>query len=284
MQNNTAPVCDGKTLKILAITSSFGLNTTQYLYDIAEAEGCTDIVVARLYGSGCTLAKHLDNAREGHKYYEYTKNTSGVWSIQKETPFLEGLLDEPWDIIYLQQSADRAPFADTFGDEKDDYIDALIQFIRQHIPNPNLRFVWNMTWAFQKDCVRDTFERLGNDQLRMYNCIVDALQQHIPNRKEFEVIIPTGTAIQNVRTSFIGDNLTKDGLHLNRMGYAVAGYTAFCSLTGQKMTDFRMTAASTYTQEKNPLVLSEREKLAITEAVNAALENPYQITNSTYID
>ena len=58
-----APLCDGKTLKILAITSSFGLNTTQLLYDVAVAEGYDpeDVTVARLYTSGCTL-KNYDEA------------------------------------------------------------------------------------------------------------------------------------------------------------------------------------------------------------------------------
>lgn len=72
-----APLSDGKTLKLLAITSSFGLNTTQWLYDVAKAEGCTDVVVGRLYGSGCTLKTHVENADNNSNYYQYTKNDSG---------------------------------------------------------------------------------------------------------------------------------------------------------------------------------------------------------------
>ena len=78
--DRNAPLSDGKTLKLLAITSSFGLNTTQLLYDVAKAEGCTDVVVGRLYGSGCTLQKHVENANTNAAYYQYTKIDSGSWN------------------------------------------------------------------------------------------------------------------------------------------------------------------------------------------------------------
>ena len=52
-------ISDGKVLKVLAITSSFGLNTTELLYEIAKAEGAEEVIVARLYASGCTLAMIL---------------------------------------------------------------------------------------------------------------------------------------------------------------------------------------------------------------------------------
>ena len=76
-----APLCDGKTLKILAITSSFGLNTTQLLYDVAMAEGATEVIVGRLYISGCTLEMHCGNAKSNANAYRYTKISSadGQW-------------------------------------------------------------------------------------------------------------------------------------------------------------------------------------------------------------
>ena len=52
------PLCDGKTLKLLAVTSSFGLNTTEILYHIAKAEGVENVIIGRLYVSGCSLKMH----------------------------------------------------------------------------------------------------------------------------------------------------------------------------------------------------------------------------------
>ena len=37
--NNSLLTDEGKTLKLLAITSSFGVDTTDYLYEIAKAQG-----------------------------------------------------------------------------------------------------------------------------------------------------------------------------------------------------------------------------------------------------
>ena len=106
------PLCDGKTLKILAITSSFGLNTTQLLYDIAKAEGATDIIVGRLYISGCSLEMHVNNANSNANAYRYTKITSedGIWKTTENVSLAQGLNDEPWDIIFTQQGAVRGQY------------------------------------------------------------------------------------------------------------------------------------------------------------------------------
>ena len=92
--DRSAPLSDGKTLKLLAITSSFGLNTTQLLYDVAIAEGCTDVVVGRLYASGCTLKMHAEWAASNNAGYQYTKISDGSYQ-QKENYSLQwGLQDE----------------------------------------------------------------------------------------------------------------------------------------------------------------------------------------------
>ena len=73
--HNSASLTDGKTLKMLCLTSSFGLNTTELLYDVAMAEGYEDVIVARLYASGCTLKKHVDAFNTDTGIYWYTKFT-----------------------------------------------------------------------------------------------------------------------------------------------------------------------------------------------------------------
>ena len=103
-----APLCDGKTLKILAITSSFGLNTTQLLYDVAMAEGATEVIVGRLYISGCSLEMHVGNAKTNANAYRYTKISSkdgGEWKTMENVSLAQGLNDEAWDIIFTQQGA-----------------------------------------------------------------------------------------------------------------------------------------------------------------------------------
>src|SRR5690554_6809134 len=68
--------------------------------------------------------------------------------------------------------------------------------------------------------------RYQNNQMSMYNGIVDAMETVILPDEAFDFLIPAGTAIQNVRTSFIGDVLTRDGYHLSiPLGRYIAGMT-----------------------------------------------------------
>lgn len=275
---------DGKTLKLLAVTSSFGLNTTQFLYDAAIAEGYTDVVVGRLYGSGCTLAKHVECATDGLNFYEYTKNDSGRWVKKNNIPLLYGLQDEDWDIIFVQQSADRAPEAPSYvADDGTDYVDTLMEFLKANTKNPNAKFIWNMCWAFQGDIVRDTFEKYDNNQMVMYNTLLDTLKEKILTKNHFDAIIPTGTAVQNLRTSHIGDNLTRDGLHLNYTGKVLAAYTMLSVLKGEPITEMHLTTTSP-DPDAVVIELTENDKLAILEAANNAIANPYEITQSTYTE
>lgn len=278
------PLTDGKTLKLLAVTSSFGLNTTQYLYDAAIAEGYTDVVVGRLYGSGCTLAKHVECALTDANFYEYTKNSSGKWEKKNNIPLLYGLQDEDWDIIFVQQSADRAPDAPSYTDFNGvDYVDTLMEYLQKNKTNPNAKFIWNMCWAFQGDIVRDTFETYDNDQMTMYNALLDTLKTKILTKNHFDAIIPTGTAVQNLRTSHIGDNLTRDGLHLNYTGKVLAAYTMLSVLKGEPITEMHLTTTSP-DPDAVVIELTENDKLAILEAANNAIANPYEITQSTYTE
>ena len=48
----------------------------------------------------------------------------------------------------------------------------------------------------------------------MYNSIIDAVNK-ASKLVKIDHIVPVGTAIQNGRTSSIGDNFTRDGYHLS---------------------------------------------------------------------
>lgn len=277
---NDTPLCDGKTLKLLAITSSFGLNTTDFLYHIAKAEGAENVIVARLYASGCTLEAHVNNSKNDAPAYKYTKIVDGQWIEMESIPMSYGLTDEEWDIIYLQQSAHQSPIATSYKD----YIDQLVPYINDMKLNPNARFVWNQTWAFQSDCTQTLFvDRFMSNQMLMYESIMDATQQHVVPRTEFTALSPTGTAIQNARTSYFGDKLTRDTLHLNNLGKAIAGYTLWATLIDQDLTEINLEPLNS-SEESKILTLSDTDKQVIIECVNNARKNPWQVTPSTYTE
>jgi hypothetical protein len=278
--DRSTPLSDGKTLKLLAITSSFGLNTTQLLYDIAVAEGCTDVVIGRLYASGCTLEKHVNWSKNNEPGYIYTKNNSGKWETTESATMQHGLEDEDWDIIFIQQSAAQAGQIDSYSN----YIDQLMEHVQANKTNPNARFIWNMTWAYQADSDQAVFkDKFNNDQMYMYECILNATKEKLLPRTDFHSIIPTGTAIQNARTSFIGDALTKDTYHLNSLGRAIAGYTLFSTLTGKPLTEVNLTnITKVMSYDTEVHLLTDREKEVIIESVNNALDDPFNVTQSIY--
>ena len=115
----------------------------------------------------------------------------------------------------------------------------------------------------------------------MYRTIVDVTQRLIAPKDTFECIIPTGTAIQNARTSFIGDTLTKDTFHLNNLGRVIAGYTLFTVLTGQELTAVNLGPVNTI-DLREYLDLTDSQRAVIIESVNNAIKNPWEITPSQY--
>lgn len=270
--NPNAPLSDGRTLKVLAIGNSFSNNTTQYLYDIATAEGITEVVIGRLYISGCTLAKHLENSQTNASAYTYYKNDSGTWNSIEAATLLYALHDEDWDIITMQQGSGSFGKVETYRG----VIDQLVNYVNK--TNPNARLVWHMTWAYQEGSTNAAFVGYENDQLTMYNAIVNAVQQGIDITSHFAAVIPVGTAIQNARTSFMGDNLTRDTYHLNEMGMVIGGYTWYSVLTGKTLDSISLR------QVTNALTLTDQDKTVIMESVNNAVAAPYAITQSAYME
>ena len=101
----------------------------------------------------------------------------------------------------------------------------------------------------------------------------------IPN-DTFEFIAPVGTAVQNARTSYLGDTLNRDGTHLSYgVGRYIAALTLAGAVTGQDISDITWypTAEGGYNY---PVTEAER-RIAIESAVNA-LANPLEITESQY--
>lgn len=279
------PLCDGRTLKILAITSSFGLNTTQFLYDVAQAEGAENIVIGRLYASGCTLEEHFVNSRDNLPAYQYTKNDSGQWVKLLDITMEYGIKDEDWDIIFIQQGATHAGLIDSFSTpDGDDYIDLVKAYVDATKTNPNARYVWNLTWAFQHDNPRESFQKYyQGQQMVMHNMILDCAKARVQPRTDFAAMIPTGAAIQNARTSYFGDALTKDTLHLNNLGRVIGGYTTWATLTGNPLTEINLGPINS-NDLPDMLVLTEKDKQVVIESVNNALNNPWIVTQSHYLE
>lgn len=265
------PLCDGKTLKVLAIGNSFSNNTMENLYDVAVAEGMTDVTLGRLHIASCSLQMHAENAASDAPKYTYYKNTVGLWDKTEEVTLLQALQDEDWDIITMQQNSGNSGQPATY----DGYLEQLIDYVNQNKTNPDAKFVWHMTWAYQGDSTHKAFADYGCSQDLMYKAIVDATQQKILTNDAFVAVIPAGTAVQNARTSYFGDTLTADGYHLNSLGKAIGTYTWYAVLTGKTLDKISIVRFPN-------IALSESDKAVIIESVNNALRTPYAVTPSVH--
>ncbi len=259
------------TLKILAIGNSFSEDATEYIPVIARDCGVKNIIVGNMYIGGCTIETHAKNARENKGAYKYYKNTS--FSLMSNCPTksnisLESALkDEAWDVITLQQASGKSGLDTSYNND----LDYLVGYIKELCPDAKLG--WHMTWAYQKDYSSWSFSNNYNsDQIKMYNMIVEAVKNKIVVNNKFDFIIPAGTAIQNARTGYLGDTLTRDGMHLSLdMGRYIAG------VTWMKSLGFSLDGLKSMPSRVRPKVLP-----FVKECVENAVENPFEITNSIY--
>jgi hypothetical protein len=90
-----------------------------------------------------------------------------------------------------------------------------------------------MTWAYAQNSTHAGFANYGRDQSRMYRAIVDAVGR-VAETAGMDIVIPTGKAIQNARSSQLGDTLCRDGYHLDlTVGRFVAACTWYATLSGR---------------------------------------------------
>ncbi len=264
----TAEKTEPTSLKVLAIGNSFSDDALQYLYRIAADCGVQEIVVANLYIGGCTLKTHIAKARSDAADYTYRENSTGTWKSEDKCTMAKGIAKHDWDLISLQQASGSSGMADTYNEDLTD----LIAYVRQQPNGKDARLVWHMTWAYQGDSDHGEFSKYGKDQMTMYRQICEAVQQKVVPTGAFEMVIPSGTAIQNLRTSFFGDTLTRDGYHLT---LDIGRFTA--GLTWAHALGLPLSRVHTM-----PDGVPSEYLLVLRDAVEKALATPYDVTASAY--
>jgi hypothetical protein len=149
------------------------------------------------------------------------------------------------------------------------YLTNLIQYARNNATNPNVKFAFHQTWAYAANSTHTGFSNYSKNQVTMYNAIIDAV-----SRASAEVgitmVIPAGTAIQNGRSSFIGDNFCRDGYHLS---LGLGRYTAACTWF-EKIFD-RPVIGNSFI----PKNLSAVEARIAQNAAHFAILNPNSVTS-----
>jgi hypothetical protein len=260
----TDPASYKERLRILAIGNSFSEDATTYLGEIASNLGVEEVIIGNLYIGGASLETHWNSIKNRTSSYTYYKYSNNQWENKGAKSLVVGLLDEPWDIISMQQVSGLSGIEESLQP----YLDDILDYVNETKLTEST-FVWHQTWAYAQNSNHSDFPRYEKDQTLMYHSIMDVSQNYILKHDVFTRIIPAGTAIQNLRNTEIGDNLTRDGYHLNVYGRYVAGLMWFKSLTGLSIDELTYRPTNVTDQQMN---------LAI-EAVNQAYQTKFQISN-----
>lgn len=257
-----------KSLKILALGNSFTDDSTWHLWNICNDAGVKDLVVANLYVGNCTLDQHWKHISTSANPYIYRKTTNGTRVDNNNYRILDALKDEEWDYIVLHQTSGSAGQEETYSK-----LDFIIRFINMHKTNPDAKILWHMPWAYPSYSTHSEFPKYDKDQMKMYETLVARVNEIILPKKTISGVIPSGTAIQNLRTSYVGDTVTRDEFHLNYgFGRYTAGLTWYAILTGGDVD------APDWVPEAYPEV--EMYLPAIREAVKGAVTNKFEVTES----
>lgn len=257
---------DDNVVRILAIGNSFSEDAVeQYLYELAAADSI-HVVIGNLYYPGCSLERHANNVKNDIPDYRYRKIVNGETIEKQATTIKQALANESWDYVSVQQASHFSGLPETY----EPYLDELVEYVRQGI-RKDTKLMFHMTWAYSQDSTHDGFKNYNNSQEQMYQAIVNATLE-ADKRIHFDLIIPSGTTIQNGRTSSIGDKWNRDGYHLNLL---YGRYAAAC--TWFETIFKRSVLGNPYA----PTGVTKLQKDIAQQAAHAACHHPFQVTPLT---
>lgn len=258
-------IASARKIRLLSIGNSFSEDAVeQFLYELCLEDQDT-LIIGNAYQSGYSLKQHWDDVCSRVRNIEYCKVLKGKREIYKHCSLDSLLTDEPWDIITLQQVSQDAGDPSTY----EPYLTCLISHIKEKSINKNVKLGFHMTWAYAKNAKHPGFAKYDNDQTKMYKAITHTVRKLRKTYADITFIAPSGTAIQNARTSAIGDNLNRDGFHLN---YTIGRYTVSCAWSEL------ITGHSCIGKKFFPTGIDKSLVLLAQKAAHAAVKKPYKIT------
>lgn len=251
------------TVRILAIGNSFSVDAVEeHFYQIAANEGVT-VIVGNMYIGGCSLERHVKNLRADAPAYDYRKMTAdGVLTRNPDYAISKALKDEVWDFVSVQQASPLSGKPESYVP----YLKELTDYVKTHAPQAEIMF--QMTWAYDPDSTHKSFPDYNKDQVYMYNCILSAVQKATAD-VGIKIIIPSGTAVQNARTTVLVDRMTRDGYHMSK---PQGRYTVACTwvekVLGKKVKG----------NEYCPEGMTPSECRLAQKSAHAAVRKPFKVT------
>ena len=259
-----------RTIRILAIGNSFSGDIVESWFSQMARTNGIELVIGNAVGGGYGLREHWQSIVDGKSETEYRKIGGGTYILTTGHTLTELISDEPWDIIlFLQDSAHSGLYSSYTP-----YLQHLIDYVKGI--RPQARLGWIMTWAYANGADHGGFNLYQRDQMTMFNAILDATTRVMQDHPDLKFMVPCGTAVQNLRSSFLGDRVNRDGVHLNLyFGRYVTATTLYATLFGEEAA-----IQDSYV----PYCMNDLTMNVIRRSSLDAVRNPYAITPQPYAD
>ena len=230
-----------------------------------------DLYFASNEKGGCVIDGHWSRAQSGANYERFDLNLGDGWKSQSTKTLKYALQLYDWDIITMQQGSPVSGDPSSLGN-----LQNLIDYVNATKTNPNAKLYWHMTWAYSQFTAHSGFANYNNDQLTMYNAIVNTTKDCILTNSGFAGVIPAGTAIQNYRGNDTNNKIIEngyitvsDGYHLKNYSEVLAAMTWLRTLTGLSLNGIKCNSSD--------VSFASAEVRALRRSAENAYLNPFEI-------
>ena len=204
------------SLKILAIGNSFTDNSMDLLPLLLKAYKLDHITLGKIGYGGASLQDHERFYRKATPAYLFQLKPSHEYewkTLSSDATIQEAVQYADWDIIVLQQASALSGLYYQYQP----YLNRVIEHLLSSVTNPDVVFVWHMTWPYSTQCRTKAFAPYNYNPAMMYESLRQAPGTAL-EETGIKYVIPSGTVIHELRNSLINkdsSDFTDDGIHIN---------------------------------------------------------------------
>ena len=304
--HNVAQACGEEAyadgVKILMIGNSLSVDAGRMLSYVFALEGYDNVRVSTLYKSGCKLYEHvsfLKNNEAAYTFYDnqYTDAAAVVAdpALAKPTTkanvtMLEGIEEDDWDIIVMQQGSAQAGLEETYNED----IQTIIDYVLTKDPTPETKpiFIWNSIWGYPynadelastgatyvtllKNITGETTANAAT-QIKMVDMITQAAKNKALTNENVSYVIPSGTAFIRACAALGNNVMYNDYIHASDFGRLMVSYVWYSAITGKTVTALPDAVPGVLHRTNNgDRPITTEEKAILLDCINQAFTDPY---------
>ncbi len=278
-----------QSLSILFIGNSFTVDATEHLPGMLKSAGITNVRMARAYHGGYKLPEFFENyAAPDICTYYFCQAGATKWENDGVlNRSLRSIIEsDEWDIVTIQEHT-GSKYAWEWSTTAQDAIFGLCDKIQQAQPlhRPTICYIMAQAYGRSNTYI---YPKYFTSQQAMFEAITAQVEK-ITTKSCIDIVIPSGTALQNLRTTSLNKNngmdLTRDSYH---MDFGISRYAAAATVFQTLITPFtqqsveantyRYSNSSTSTTAYSTPVTDANAPIAITAALEAC-RTPYAVTD-----